>query len=226
MLYTYSFIKSQYEKGMSELESRKSDPINKKELWVYGHALDIIDLSRELHHYLNLKSNENLPEVITTLYIEDRKKGCSITECQDDLIKKMGAYEFLRHCNFFQNETDIKTEFQWRNNFVPILSLMNPKTKKVKTLDVFSCVEAMVKRDFVYISRRESLAINATKEDMAFVELILQNTDKLIDKSDNGVMTVNTKSLTEKPEPPSEFMTAKFGRLTSEVKKILCALFD
>lgn len=225
MLYTYSFIKSQYEKGMKELEDKKLESIDKK-LWVYGHALDIIDLSRELHHYLNLKSNENLLEVITTLYIEDRKKGWSITECQDDLIKKMGAYEFLRHCNFFQNIPYIKMEFQWRNIFVPILSLMNTKNKKVKTLDVFSCVETMVKKDFVYISKRESLAINATEEDLAFAELIIQNTDKLIDKSDKGIMTVNTKSPTETPELPSEFMTAKLARLSSEVQKLLYTFLD
>lgn len=145
---TYRQLKTEYNEYMKKIKAgEKVTDYNIKLCTAYGYALDIIDLSRSVKHYLDvtaLDGNKNIQFIIFTLYITNIQKGLSLEENKKDLIKKISAYQLIYHYNFFNyHDKDFCVElYEEKNN-------LGLKVNKIK-LDIYKIVEECVNQDFIY----------------------------------------------------------------------------
>lgn len=188
--YTYRKIKNDYEKYMKKLEENSGiSEFEVKLCTTFGYALDMIDLSRAMKKYLNLtiQTNNNFGEIIMYMYQIDIKKGLSLKETKEDLIKKISSYQLLTHYNFFNSEVQLKTElYEEENN----LGLMINNIK----VDIYKIVQDCVNKDFVFGKEvgiivedeeskekevDEAIIINLQRLYNAFRDVLIQVQDKL-----------------------------------------------
>lgn len=126
------------------------DSLNRKLGAVIGHALDAIELSKDIDHPLDLfeLSKERINEVIIAMYLYFNSAGDSSTKCRETVAKKIGAYLYFTFCNVYNKNDKLQIAPVERGSSL-YLEAKDARNNNV-LIDVFTPVTRFTKNNLKY----------------------------------------------------------------------------
>ena len=124
---------------------------------VSGHALDALEMARDIGHPLDLfeLSDEKVNTITIAMYLFFSKKGYSSTKCRETVAKKLGGYLFFTVCNVCNNTANAAPAARGSGLYIEV----QKDDGESSLIDVFMPVENHIKRNLKYDADAETVII-------------------------------------------------------------------
>lgn len=150
-VYDEKTISDLYENLIKRMRSgERLSPLDQNLGVVTGHALDALELAKDIDHPLDLfeLSVERINAVVIAMYMYFSKQGNSSTKCRETVIKKIGAYLFFTTCNVYnqKDHTEANPVAKGSSLYLEI----KQENGDCSLIDIFSSVERFIKNNLKY----------------------------------------------------------------------------
>lgn len=159
-LYDEKRISELYEDLVRRIRSgERMDILDQNMGIVTGHALDALELSKDIGHPLNLfeLSEERINAVIIAMYMYFSKAVNSSTKCRETVTKKIGAYLFFAVCNTCNQKDELEASPMAKGSSLYLE--IRQESSDNSLLDVFSPTERFIKNNLKYDKDADTMII-------------------------------------------------------------------
>lgn len=171
-VYDEKTISDLYESLIKRMRSgERLSPLDQNLGVVTGHALDALELAKDIEHPLDLYelSEEKVSAVIIAMYMYFSKAGNSSTKCRETVTKKIGAYLFFAVCNVCNKNEGVEAAPAAKGSSLYLE--VKEATGEGLFVDVFSPVERFIKNNLKYDKEAETMVI---RDPAAIINTIME----------------------------------------------------
>ena len=159
-LYDEKKINEIYESLIRRIRSGElMDSLDQNMGIVTGHALDALEMSKDIEHPLDLfeLSEERINAVIIAMYMYFSKAGNSSTQCRETVTKKIGAYLFFAVCNVCNQKDELEATPTAKGSSLYLE--IKQEGDNSSLVDVFFPTERFIKNNLKYDKDADTMII-------------------------------------------------------------------